>query len=100
MTSAWQLSNAMGTSLCFSVNDVRQVCGGIVADPVVSLTSLGGEFYSIATTGKTLEERGFEIWGVGEPGNAPGPNWLRLGRVVLFDAKRPKLGHFPIYKGF
>jgi hypothetical protein len=26
--------------------------------------------------------------------------WLRLGRVVLFDAKKPKLGHFPIYKGF
>jgi hypothetical protein len=46
---------------------------------------LEAEFYSIATTGKTLEERGFEIWGVGEPGNAPGPTKTRFGAVNFCD---------------
>src|SRR2546423_11888475 len=51
----------------------------------LNLEYLEAEFYSIATTGKKLEERGFEIWGVGEPGNAPGPTKTRFGAVDFCD---------------
>jgi hypothetical protein len=51
----------------------------------LNLEYLEAEFYSIATTGKTLEERGYEIWGVGEPGNAPGPTKTRFGAVDFCD---------------
>ncbi len=58
----------------------------------LNLEYLEAEFYSIATTGKTLQERGYEIWGVGEPGNAPGPTYMRFGRVDFRD-RRSHLEH-------
>lgn len=58
----------------------------------LNLEYLEAEFYSIATTGKTLEERGYEIWGVGESNNSPGPTYTRFGRVDFCD-RRSNLEH-------
>ena len=50
----------------------------------LNLEYLEAEFYSITTTGKKLEERGFEIWGVGEPAT-PGRTKTRFGAVHFTD---------------
>ncbi len=47
----------------------------------LNLEYLEAEFYSIAITGQTLEARGYEIWGVGQAGNNPGPTTTRFGAI-------------------
>ena len=43
----------------------------------LNLEYLEGEFYSVATTGKTLEERGYDVSGIG----TPGPTTTTYGQV-------------------